>query len=162
MTTKYNELQRTFETERTAWATDKKTLEDTIVDMSTSEKNSENDRASRESEVRQQEERARVRLHQLILLSLSILTTEQAAEERYSNEVVAHAESIKAIENLKRDLAAAQTCARDNLTNAETAKAKLSTSEDSWKQQKAALDKEVTDLNSRYEVTPLRLGPFST
>jgi nucleoprotein TPR len=62
LTTKYNELQKSFETERIAWTNDKKTLEDTIVDMSTSEKNSENDRTSRENEVRQQEERAKVRL----------------------------------------------------------------------------------------------------
>jgi nucleoprotein TPR len=45
-----------------AWTNDKKTLEDTIVDMSTSEKSSENDRTSRENEVRQQEERAKVHL----------------------------------------------------------------------------------------------------
>ena len=57
---KYTELQKTFETERNAWTNDKKTLEDTIVDMSTSEKHSESDRTSREGEVRQQEERAKV------------------------------------------------------------------------------------------------------
>lgn len=131
LTTKYNELQKSFETERIVWTNDKKTLEDTIVDMSTSEKNSENDRTSRENEVRHQEERAK------------------AAEERYSNEVLAHAESIKSIDNLKRDLATVQASARDGLTAAETAAAKLSASEDSWKQQKAALDKEVTDLNAR-------------
>lgn len=60
LTAKYNDLQKSFEVERVAWANDKKTLEDTIVDMSTSEKNSESDRTSRENEVRQQEERARV------------------------------------------------------------------------------------------------------
>jgi nucleoprotein TPR len=57
----YAELQRTFEIERTAWINDKKTLEDAIVDMSTSEKNTESDRALRESEVREQLERAKVR-----------------------------------------------------------------------------------------------------
>jgi nucleoprotein TPR len=57
---KYNELQKQFDDERTSWTNDKKTLEDTIVDMSTSEKHSESDRASRENEVRQQEERAKV------------------------------------------------------------------------------------------------------
>lgn len=62
LTVKYNELQKSFETERIAWMNDKKTLEDTIVDMSTSEKHSENDRTTRENEVRQQEERAKVPL----------------------------------------------------------------------------------------------------
>lgn len=60
LTARYNELQKTFDTERSAWTTDKKQLEDTIVDMSTSEKHSEHDRSSREAEVRQQEERAKV------------------------------------------------------------------------------------------------------
>jgi nucleoprotein TPR len=73
----------------------------------------------------------------------------QVAEERYSSEVIAHAESIKAIEALKSNLAIVQKTARDNLTTAETAKANLATSEGSWKQQKEALDKEVADLNAR-------------
>ena len=71
MTQKNTDLQRTLETERIAWATDRKTLEDTIIDMSTSERNSENDRVSRESEVREQEQRARVcsplAMHRIIL-----------------------------------------------------------------------------------------------
>lgn len=58
---KYAELQRKFETERVAWANDKRTLEDAIVDMSNLEKHSETDRTSRESEIRQQEERAKVK-----------------------------------------------------------------------------------------------------
>ncbi|KAG6916320.1 hypothetical protein DXG01_007370 [Tephrocybe rancida] len=133
LTAKYQELQKTFESERVAWTNDKKTLEDAIVDMTTSERHSESNRNSRETEVRQQEERAK------------------AAEERYSNEVIAHADSMKTIETLKRDLATAQTSARDNLTAAETAKINLSTSESSWRHQKDALDKEVADLNTRVQ-----------
>ncbi|EMD40194.1 hypothetical protein CERSUDRAFT_112402 [Gelatoporia subvermispora B] len=128
---KYAQLQETFETERVAWANDKKTLEDTIVDMSTSERSSENDRTSRETELRQQEERAK------------------AAEERYSHEVLAHAESIKTVDALREQLSKAQTAARDNLAAALTASAKLTSSETSWRQQKDALDKEITDLNTR-------------
>jgi len=58
--TQHNELQKTVEAERVAWMNDKKTLEDAIVDMTTSEKHSENDRTTREQEVRQLEERAKV------------------------------------------------------------------------------------------------------
>jgi len=57
---KYNDLQKTLEVERTAWANDKKVLEDTIVDLSTSEKHSEGDRVAREEEVHLQEQRAKV------------------------------------------------------------------------------------------------------
>ncbi|KAJ6508423.1 hypothetical protein C8R45DRAFT_1069158 [Mycena sanguinolenta] len=128
---KYNQLQKSFETERTAWLNDKKVLEDTIVDLGTSEKNSESDRTSRENEVRQLEQRAKV------------------AEERSEQAVLAHAEAIKAVTSLKQQLSTAQAAARDHQTAAETASAKLSASESSWALQKDALDKEVSDLNKR-------------
>ena len=75
----------------------------------------------------------------------------QAAEERYSREVLAHAESIKTIDNLKEQYSKAQTKARDSLVDAETAQAKLISSETSWKQQKQALEQELNDLNARYD-----------
>lgn len=128
---KVKEMQKTFDTERAAWASDKKTLEGTIFDMTTSEKNIDSDRASRESEVRQQEERAKT------------------AEEKYSREVVAHAESIKAVEDLKQQLHRALATAREGQAASETAQAKLTASEASWKQQREALDKEIADLNTR-------------
>ncbi|KAG2144206.1 hypothetical protein DEU56DRAFT_790720 [Suillus clintonianus] len=128
---KFSELQRTFESERLVWTNDKKTLEDTIVDLSTSEKTSETDRTSRENEVRQQEERA------------------LAAEDRYSREVIVHAESIKTIETLKQQLSVSQATSRENLSEAANAQAKLAASEGSWRQQKEALDKEIADLNAR-------------
>jgi nucleoprotein TPR len=62
--TQYNDAQKTFEAERVAWINDKKTLEDTIVDMSTSEKHSESNRSSREQELRSLEEQAKV-LHSM-------------------------------------------------------------------------------------------------
>jgi nucleoprotein TPR len=58
-TDKYSELKRTLESERAAWFSDKKTLEDTIVDMSTSERHSESDQ-SLQTEARRQAERATV------------------------------------------------------------------------------------------------------
>ena len=56
----HNETLKSIETERTAWINDKKMLEDTIVDMSTSEKHSESDRTSWEEGMRTLEERAKV------------------------------------------------------------------------------------------------------
>ncbi len=57
---KYQELQKAFDTERAAWASDKKMLEDTIVDMSTSEKHSEEDKNKWGQDLRAQEQRAKV------------------------------------------------------------------------------------------------------
>lgn len=56
---------------------------------------------------------------------------------------------MKLIEGLKKDVSTSQAAARENLTAAQTAQAKLASSESSWKQQKESLDKEVADLNSR-------------
>lgn len=128
---KNSELQRTLETERAAWLQDKKTLEGTIFELTTTERSSESERASREDEVRQLEERAR------------------SAEERYGREVLSHAEAIKTVDTLRQQLSQAQSTARDNQAAAETAQAKLAASESSWKQQREALDKEIADLNAR-------------
>jgi hypothetical protein len=57
---------------------------------------------------------------------------------------------MKAIDSLKKGLGAAQAYAREQSTASETAQAKLSSSESSWRQQKDSLEKEVTDLNVRY------------
>ncbi|KAF5333006.1 hypothetical protein D9758_015176 [Tetrapyrgos nigripes] len=131
MTSKYNEVQGTYENERVAWTNDKKLLEDMIAELSSSERVSETDRTSRENDLRQQEERAK------------------SAEERYSNEVIAHAETIKALDNLKKQLTTIQATVREHQTSAETANSKLLNSQVSWSQQKEALDKEVADLKAR-------------
>jgi nucleoprotein TPR len=64
--------------------------------------------------------------------------------------VVAHADSIKAVADLRVQLTAANDASRTNAATAETAQAKLAASEVSWRQQKDALEKEVSDLNTRY------------
>ncbi|KAF8265884.1 hypothetical protein EI94DRAFT_1734451 [Lactarius quietus] len=125
------ESKRTFETAREEWLADKKTLEDAIVDMTASEKNLAEDRSTRESDAHAHEERIR------------------AAEERYSREVIAHAEAMKAIDDLKRRIHDLQLSDRNNRTAAETAQAKLSTSEGSWSQQRQTLDREIADLAAR-------------
>lgn len=56
---------------------------------------------------------------------------------------------MKTIDSLKKDLTASQAATREHLTAAETAQAKLASSENSWTQQKDALAKEVADLNVR-------------
>ena len=126
------ELQRTLQTERAAWSQDKKTLEDTIVELSTSDQSIEDERAAHANEVRQLEERAK------------------NAEQRYSHEVVSHADAIKTVDSLREQLTTAQVTVRESRAAAETAQAKLSASEASWLQQRETLDKELADLNTRY------------
>lgn len=73
----------------------------------------------------------------------------QNAEQRFCQEIIAHAESMKAFEILKKDFATLQGSVREQRSAAETAQAKLASSEHSWQQQRDALDKEISDLNTR-------------
>lgn len=57
---------------------------------------------------------------------------------------------MKLVDNLKKEFENAQSSLREKTLAAETAQAKLNSSEASWNQQKQVLDKEVTDLNARY------------
>lgn len=52
---------RVADEEREAWRDDKKTLADTIVDLTSSEKHIAEDRSLRDSEIHEQEESAKVR-----------------------------------------------------------------------------------------------------
>ena len=103
--------------------------------MSTSERNAETYCSSRENNIRQLEEHSKVSIDRRADTSVTEWYS-QAAGECYSNKVVSHADSIKSIEKLKCQLTAAQSAARDNLNTAETAKTKLTSSENRWMQQK--------------------------
>ena len=54
------EIQRTFDSERAAWVSDKKELEATILDMTTSAQHTQTDKSTWEAEIRHQEQRAKV------------------------------------------------------------------------------------------------------
>ncbi|KAL5512816.1 hypothetical protein ACEPAG_3082 [Sanghuangporus baumii] len=131
LNTKNDELQQTLEKERETYAQDKKMLEDTIVDITNSEMSSRTDQTSRENEIREQMERAKV------------------AEEKYSREIVAHAESIKVVDAFKMQLTEVRASLREKITQAETAQANLTSSEASWNQQREVLNKEIADLTAR-------------
>ena len=55
------ETKCAFKDARVDWQADKKTLEDTIVDLTAAEKNFAEDRLTRESDAQAHEERIRVR-----------------------------------------------------------------------------------------------------
>lgn len=111
-------------------------LEDTIVDITTSEANQRSDQAAHE-EIREQMGCARV--CDVRQGSLMFSTNDlQVAEEKYSREIVAHAESIKTVDELKGQLSEACTALREKTTQAETAQAHAIASETSWNQQREA------------------------
>ena len=124
-------LRKEFEGEKKAWLNDKRELEDVITNLSTNDRQSEEERTARETEVKRAEERV------------------QSAEDRYSREVQAHAQTLATNGQLKEQLAAVQATVREAKTAAETAKANLASSERSWDQQKQMLQKEVDELKDR-------------
>lgn len=117
--------------------------------MSTSEKHTESDRLQRENDARMQDERVKVRFNVGSIKYTNAHDGTKSAEDRYTREVLSHAESIKTIDDLKQKLSTTEANARNNLSAAETAKANLLSSEASWKQQKEAMDKEIVDLKKR-------------
>lgn len=64
----------------------------------------------------------------------------QAAEEKYSREIVAHAESIKTVDDLRNQLNEARMALREKTTQAGTAQANVIASETGWNQQREALN----------------------
>ncbi|TRM58157.1 hypothetical protein BD626DRAFT_410863 [Schizophyllum amplum] len=124
-------LRKEFEGEKKSWLNEKRELEDVITNLSTNDRQSEEDRASRETEVKRAEERV------------------QSAEDRYSREVQAHAQTLATNSQLKEQLATVQSSVRGFQTAAETAQANLASSERSWDQQKQMLQKEMDELKDR-------------
>lgn len=150
-TQKTNEIQQQLENERNAFATDKKTLEETIIDMSSSAANTQADDAERASVIKLQEERIAVSNFNEYprVCSCIQLCMFQAAEERYQRELISHADSIKTVDSLKQQLSTIQSLIREKQTATDTAQSMLATAEASWKSQREALDKEIADLNAR-------------
>jgi nucleoprotein TPR len=73
----------------------------------------------------------------------------QFIEERYSREIIAHAEAMKTVSTLREQLKKAQEDARNGSAAAEGAQAKLAASEGSWLAQKQALEKDAAALDER-------------
>ncbi|KAI0373683.1 hypothetical protein BV20DRAFT_669146 [Pilatotrama ljubarskyi] len=93
-----SELQQKLDNERIAWANDKRTLEETIVDMSTSAQHTQSDRTSWEVEIHQQEERAKAELRQV---SSELEPTKEQLRVAQA-EIEAKEQQIKLLENESR------------------------------------------------------------
>ena len=73
------------------------------------------------------------------------------AHEKYERELVAHADDVKALAQVKEELSSVRTTSQELRQAAETAEANLSASKASWANQSAALNKELDDLRTRYD-----------
>lgn len=71
------------------------------------------------------------------------------AHDKYERELVAHAEDVKRLSEVKSELEGVRVSVGEHQTAAEVAKANLVSTEQSFGRQKAALEQELTDVRKR-------------
>ena len=79
------------------------------------------------------------------------------AHEKYERELVAHAEDVKRLTEIKEELEGVRASTAEHVSAAEVAKSVLAGSEASWSRQKTILEQEVVDLRKRSVVLPSKL-----
>lgn len=72
------------------------------------------------------------------------------AHDKYERELVAHAEDVKRLSEVKVELESVRSTVREFQAAADTAKANLLASEESWKRQKDVLQQELADVRKRW------------
>lgn len=71
------------------------------------------------------------------------------AEDKYNREVLAHADALRQLEEVKSTIEGLRRESHERVAEAETARAKLSGAEGSWAAQREAMVKELEDVNAR-------------
>ncbi|SCV74494.1 BQ2448_8135 [Microbotryum intermedium] len=128
-----SELHAQIEAERVASEKERKVLEDSLAAVRAHEQDARNASFQAQNDVRHQAQRAK------------------EAHEKYERELVAHAEDVKQLSEVKGKLEHARRQTREAQTAHEVAKTNLVASEESWARQKAALDGELADVRKRCE-----------
>ncbi|KAG8906638.1 hypothetical protein FRB99_006426 [Tulasnella sp. 403] len=126
-------LRRQLDEQRAQFEAEKRDLEGALADVNSAESNAAVLQASVQDDLRRQ---ARIA---------------QEAHDKYERELVEHAKAIEDNTNLKQQLAAAQSTAREQQRAAETAQANLLSSQTSWEAQKETFNKELRDLKARFD-----------
>ncbi|SCZ98145.1 BZ3500_MvSof-1268-A1-R1_Chr3-3g06608 [Microbotryum saponariae] len=126
-----SELHAQIEAERVAFEKERKVLEDSLAAVRAHEQDARNASFQAQNDVRQQAQRAK------------------DAHEKYERELVAHAEDVKQLSEVKGKLEHARRQTREAQTANEVSKTNLAASEESWARQKAALDGELADVKKR-------------
>ncbi|KAJ1309970.1 hypothetical protein OPQ81_006728 [Rhizoctonia solani] len=129
--TERNQLQRDLEAQRASFEAEKRELEGAIADLSKVDGSAQAAHQSAQEDLRAQAALA------------------QQANEKYERELLAHAEALKQINQLKSTITDLQSEVRKSTASSETATAKLQASEASWARQKETMEKEVSELTNR-------------
>ncbi|KAK4056430.1 Protein mlp1 [Microbotryomycetes sp. JL221] len=126
-----SELHRQIEAERVAFEKERKLLEDGMVGLRAAEQSAKEAQLAAQDDLRRQVQLA------------------QDAHNKYDRELVAHAEDVKRLSEVKQELEKVRATLGEHQTATEVAKANLLSSEESWHRQKQALEQELADVRKR-------------
>ncbi|CAE6423645.1 unnamed protein product [Rhizoctonia solani] len=129
--TERNQFQRDLEAQRASFEAEKRELEGAIADLSKVDGSAQAAHQSAQEDLRAQASLA------------------QQANEKYERELLAHAEALKQINQLKSTITDLQNEVRKATTSSETASSNLKASEASWIRQKGTMEKELSELTNR-------------
>ncbi|PLW13850.1 hypothetical protein PCANC_16757 [Puccinia coronata f. sp. avenae] len=130
-TSQNSELHRQLESQRADFEKEKLLLNNKLVDLE-----------EIESRVKARDEELRTEVNNQMKLA-------QDSHDRYKAEVQNHANSLNELKQVKSELETARESILEARTTAQTATAKLTSSEASWLEQKATLQKELASIQTR-------------
>lgn len=130
--TQNSDLHREIESVRTSFEKERKVLEDEMVHLRAADQLAQERQLSAQEDLRRQAQLAK------------------DAHEKYDRELVAHADDVRRLTEIKEELEIIRATVREHQTSAEVAIANLSTSESSWTRQRVALEQEISDLRKRF------------
>ncbi|CAO1622195.1 unnamed protein product [Sympodiomycopsis kandeliae] len=125
--------RQALESQRAEFAAEKRSLEDAIAELGSAEERVKAQQSDVREDIQKQAQLAR------------------EAHAKYENELLAHAEDIKALASLKEELERSRVEAREAQKTSETAQVNLSTSEASWQAQRDTLVREKDAMEQRIQ-----------
>lgn len=131
-----SELHRQIEMERVAFEKERKTFEDGIADLRSADQSAREAQLAAQDDMRRQAQLAK------------------DAHDKYERELVAHAEDVKRLSEVKTELEQVRSTVREHQAATETAQANLRASEESWNRQKEVLQHELADVRKRCVPVP--------
>lgn len=130
--TQNSELHRQVETDRTQFEKERKAFEDSLADLRSADESTRATQLASQEDLRRQAQLAK------------------DAQEKYEREVQSHGASMGRLAQIKDELETVRASVRQAQSDADVAKANLTTSEASWSRQKEALEHEISDLRKRF------------
>ncbi|WAR55491.1 hypothetical protein PtB15_6B232 [Puccinia triticina] len=131
LTNQNSELHRQLESQRADFEKEKLALNNKLVDLE-----------EIETRVKARDNELRAEVNNQMKLA-------QESHDRYKAEVQNHANSLNELTQVKSELETARESILEAQTTAQTATAKLTSSEASWSEQKATLQKELANIQTR-------------